>query len=106
MSDAAATNSLAKLSSGSRVLTAKDDAASLAVGSRLAAEIIGLKQAAVNAGQAVSMLQIADGAMSKVNDILLRMKSLSIQAGSGHFRVSIGTPGDCTVIHFKAIKWI
>ena len=83
MSDAAATNSLAKLSAGTRVLTAKDDAASLAVGSRLQAEITGLKQAAVNAGQAVSMLQIADGAMSKVNDILLRMKSLSIQAGSG-----------------------
>ena len=83
MSDAAATSSLAKLSAGTRVLTAKDDAASLAVGSRLQAEIVGLKQASVNAGQAVSMLQIADGAMAKVNDILLRMKSLSIQAGSG-----------------------
>jgi flagellin len=83
MSDAAATSSLAKLSAGTRVLTAKDDAASLAVGSRLNAEIVGLKQAAVNAGQAVSMLQIADGAMAKANDILLRMKSLAIQAGSG-----------------------
>ena len=88
MSDAAATSSLAKLSAGSRVLTAKDDAASLAVGSRLAAEVVGLKQAAVNAGQAVSMLQIADGAMAKVNDILLRMKSLSIQAGSGQLAVA------------------
>jgi flagellin len=83
MSDAAATSSLAKLSAGSRVLGAKDDAASLAVGSRLAAEIAGLKQASVNAGQAVSMLQIADGAMAKVNDILVRMKSLAVQAGSG-----------------------
>jgi flagellin len=83
ISDAAATSSLAKLSAGSRVLTAKDDAASLAVGSRLMAEVVGLTQAAVNAGQAISMLQIADGAMGKVNDILLRMKSLSIQSGSG-----------------------
>ena len=83
MSDAAASLSLAKLSAGTRVLTAKDDAASLAVGSRLQAEIVGLKQASVNAGQAISMLQIADGAMAKVNDILLRMKALSIQAGSG-----------------------
>ena len=83
MADAAASNSLAKLSAGTRVLTAKDDAASLAVGSRLQAEIVGLKQASVNAGQAISMLQIADGAMAKVNDILLRMKALSIQAGSG-----------------------
>lgn len=83
MSDAAATSSLAKLSAGSRVISAKDDAASLAVGSRLNAEVVGLKQASVNAGQAISMLQIADGAMAKVNDILVRMKSLSVQAGSG-----------------------
>ena len=83
VSDAAATNSLAKLSSGTRVVSAKDDAASLAIGSRLEAERTGLQQALVNAGQAVSMLQIADGAMAKVNDILVRMKALSVQAGSG-----------------------
>lgn len=83
ISDAAATTSLAKLSSGTRVVSAKDDAASMAIGSRLQAERTGLQQALVNAGQAVSMLQIADGAMSKVNDILVRMKSLSVQAGSG-----------------------
>jgi len=82
-SNEAATRSLAKLSIGSRVVSAKDDAASLAVGSRLQAEIIGLKQAAVNSGQAISMLQIADGAMSKINNVLLRMKSLAVQSGSG-----------------------
>lgn len=83
ISDNAATSSLAKLSAGKRVLAAKDDAASLAVGSRLNAEVVGLKQAAVNAGQAVSMLQIADGAMAEVDNILVRMKSLAVQAGSG-----------------------
>jgi flagellin len=83
MTDSAATSSLAKLSAGTRVLAAKDDAAGLAVGSRLALDVSGLKQAAVNAGQASSMLQIADGAMSKVNDILSRMKALAVQAGSG-----------------------
>ncbi len=82
MSDAAATNSLAKLSAGTRVLSAKDDAAALAVGARLAAEIVGLKTAAVNAGQAISMLQVADGAMSQINDVLMRMKSLAISSGS------------------------
>ena len=82
-SDSAATNSLAKLSSGSRVRAAKDDAAALAIGSRLNAEVAGLKQASVNAGQAISMLQIADGAMAKVSDILTRMKTLAVQAGSG-----------------------
>jgi flagellin len=83
MNDSAATNSLAKLSAGSRVISAKDDAAALAVGNRLSAEVAGLKQAQVNAGQGVSMLQIADGAMSKVNDVLQRMKTLAVQAGSG-----------------------
>jgi flagellin len=82
-SDAEATSSVAKLSAGKRVLAAKDDAASLAIGSRLSAEVAGLKQAGVNAGQASSMLQIADGAMDKVNDILTRMKTLSVQSGSG-----------------------
>lgn len=82
-SDSEATSSVAKLSAGKRVLAAKDDAASLAIGSRLSAEVAGLKQAGVNAGQASSMLQIADGAMDKVNDILTRMKTLAIQSGSG-----------------------
>jgi flagellin len=87
-STAKATDSLAKLSLGTRVAAAKDDAASLAVGSRLQAEVVGLKQAAVNAGQAVSMLQIADGAMAKINNVLLRMKSLAVQAGSGQLSAS------------------
>ena len=83
VSDMQASNSLAKLSSGQRVLAARDDAAAMAIGSRLSAEVAGLKQASVNAGQAVSMLQITDGAMGKVQDILVRMKSLAVQSGSG-----------------------
>ncbi len=83
VSDREVTSSLAKLSSGSRVQSAKDDAASLAIGSRLNAEVQAQKQAMVNAGQASSMLQIADGAMAKINDILVRMKTLAVQSGSG-----------------------
>ena len=76
--------SLAKLSSGSRVVSAKDDAASLAIGSRIAAEVSALKQASVNAGQASSLLQIADGAMGTTQDILTRMKTLAVQGASGN----------------------
>lgn len=76
-------SSLAKLSSGSRVPTAKDDAAALAVGSKLRAEVAGLNTAANNASQAVSLLQIADGALSTVGDILVRMKALAVQSSSG-----------------------
>ena len=82
-SDMQATSSLAKLSAGTRVLTAKDDAASLAIGSRLAAEVSALRQATVNANQGISLLQIADGAMARISDILIRAKTLAVQAGSG-----------------------
>ena len=74
--------SVAKLSSGTRVIAARDDAAALSIGSRLTAEVASLSQAAVNANQAASMLQIADGAASQIDSILLRMKSLAVQAGS------------------------
>ncbi len=84
MTDTQASNSLAKLSIGKRVVSARDDAASMAVGQRLNSEVQGLRQATVNAGQANSMLQIADGAMSTTSDILTRMKVLSIQSSSGN----------------------
>ncbi|MDH3663606.1 MAG: flagellin, partial [Alphaproteobacteria bacterium] len=80
MNDTAASSSLAKLSIGRRIVSARDDAASLAIGQRLNAEVMGLKQAVVNSGQANSMLQIADGAMSTTSDILTRMKVLAIQS--------------------------
>ncbi|PZP40702.1 MAG: hypothetical protein DI585_00300 [Pseudomonas fluorescens] len=79
----AASSSLNKLSSGSRIPTAKDDAAGLAVGSKLKSEIAGLTQAANNAGQATSLLQIADGALSTIGDVLQRMKTLAVQSSSG-----------------------
>ena len=81
--NSAASSSLAKLSSGSRIVKASDDAASLAVGTKIRADVTALKQAQVNAGQASSMLQVADGALAQTSDILMRMKALSVQAQSG-----------------------
>lgn len=75
--------SLGKLSSGSRIVRASDDAAGLAVGSSLRADVTTLKQAAVNAVQARSVLQTVDGALARVGDILQRMKALATQANSG-----------------------
>lgn len=80
---ASASSSLAKLSSGSRIVKASDDAASLAVGTRLKADVTALKQAASNTAQGQSLLQVADGGMSKVADILQRMKALTVQSQSG-----------------------
>ena len=81
--DMEASRSLAKLSSGSRIVRASDDAASLAVGTKLKADVAALKQAQVNASQGQSVLQVADGAAQQVSDILIRMKALATQAVSG-----------------------
>lgn len=77
------TSSLAKLSSGSRVPSAKDDVAALAVGTKLRAEVQSLQQAQQNVGQGISLLQIADGALDTVADMLTRMKVLAVQSTSG-----------------------
>lgn len=75
--------SLAKLSSGSRIVRASDDAAGLAVASRLQANVTTLKQAAINGIQARSLLQTADGALARIGDMLQRMKALATQSNSG-----------------------
>jgi len=83
VNDAGVSRSVARLSAGTRVLAARDDAAALAIGSGLRAEVASLKQASVNAGQAASMLQIADGATAQIDKLLVRMKSLAVQSSSG-----------------------
>ncbi len=76
------TKSLSKLSSGQRVVSAKDDAASMAIGSRIKADVASLRQIQVNSTQAISLLQVAEGAQARVYDMLVRLKSLASQAGS------------------------
>lgn len=80
---ASAANSVSKLASGSRIVRASDDAAGLAVSAKLSADTAVLKQAATNASQAASILQIADGGLARIGDVLERMKSLAAQAVSG-----------------------
>jgi len=72
-----------RLSSGLRINGAKDDAAGLAVAQRMAAQISSLNQAAQNGNDGISMLQTADGAMSNIQNMLQRMKSLATQAANG-----------------------
>lgn len=77
------TNTLAKLSSGSRVPNAKADAASLAIGTSLKSDIAAFEQARINTQQGSSILQIADGAFQTISDALTRMTSLTTQSQSG-----------------------
>jgi flagellin len=76
-------SALAKLSSGSRITSASDDAAGLAISTRISSDVTTLQQAATNASQATSILQTADGGASNISDILARMKSLASESASG-----------------------
>lgn len=76
-------DSIAKLSSGTRVFEASEDAAALAIGSSLKVDVSSLRAAQINVSQGVSMLQIADGSLGKVQDVLVRMKSIALTSSSG-----------------------
>ncbi len=74
--------SLEKLSSGQRINRAGDDAAGLAISENLKAQIRGLKQAERNAEDGISLVQIAEGALTEISSILIRLRELSVQAAS------------------------
>lgn len=73
-----------RITSGIRVVSAGDDAAALAVGTSLKIENSGLNTAMLNAASGNSMLQIVDGALGQISDILTRLKTIATQASSGH----------------------
>ena len=73
---------LEKLASGQRINRAGDDAAGLAISENLKAQIRGLSQAERNAQDGVSLVQIAEGALSEVSNILIRLRELGVQASS------------------------
>jgi flagellin len=73
---------LAKLSSGSRITKAADDAAGLAISEKLKANIRGLKQADRNANDGISMVQTAEGGLNETSAILTRMRELAVQTAS------------------------
>lgn len=74
--------SLEKLSSGSRINSAGDDAAGLAISENLRAQIRGLKQAKRNAQDGVSMIQVSEGGLNECTNILIRLRELAIQSAS------------------------
>ncbi len=78
-----ASSSVSKLASGSRIVKASDDAAGLAIGTRLKADVTALTQAGINASQGASVVQVADGGLSRIGDVLQRMKALAAQSLSG-----------------------
>lgn len=76
-------NSLAKISSGSRIVRASDDAAGSAISQAIKSDITSLEAAAQTVQQVDALLQIADGGLQRVAEILQRVKSLATQWNSG-----------------------
>ena len=79
-SASALTTSLQRLSSGLRINSAKDDAAGMAISSRMSAQINGMNQAARNANDGVSLAQTAEGSLNAISDNLQRIRDLAVQS--------------------------
>jgi flagellin len=75
-------NAMQQLSTGKRINSAKDDAAGLAISSRMTAQITGLDQAVRNGNDSVSMLQTTEGAMIEMTNMLQRMRELAVQSSN------------------------
>jgi flagellin len=73
-------STMERLSTGLRINSAKDDAAGLAISSKMTSQIRGLNQAVRNSNDAISMVQVAEGAMKEVTNMFQRMRELAVQA--------------------------
>jgi len=90
-----------QLATGKRINKAGDDAAGLAIASRMTAQINGVAQGARNGNDAVSLLQTADGALVEVTNMLQRMRELAVQASTG---TNGQTDRSALQVEFKALR--
>ena len=89
---ASLSTTMQRLSSGLRINSAKDDAAGLAIADRMNTQVRGMNVAVRNAGDAISMAQVAEGGLSTMNDLLQRMRELAVQDSNAPN--SAGSAGD------------
>ena len=81
-SQSSLTTALQRISSGLRINSAKDDAAGMAISSRMSAQISGVNQASRNANDGISLAQTAEGSLQSVSDSLQRMRELAVQSSN------------------------
>ena len=93
---------MARLSSGLRINSAGDDAAGLAIVSRMESQVRGLSQAVRNANDGISLMQTTEGAVNEVSNMLQRMRELAVQAASGTNNPSDQVALDLEVQQLKA----
>ena len=79
----ALSKAMEQLSTGKKINTAADDAAGLAISTRMSSQIVGLEQSVQNASDAISMIQTAESALDEITTMLLRMRELALQASNG-----------------------
>ena len=90
-----------RLATGTRINSASDDAAGLAIASKMTSQVKGLEQASRNANDAISLVQTVEGAGKEILNILTRMKELSVQATSGTYSA---TDRDAMDLEFQQLK--
>ena len=95
-------SSMAKLSSGQKVNSAADDAAGLAIASRMTAQIRGLAMAVKNSNDSMSLAQTAEGAMEEVTNMLQRIRELAVQSANGTMNSGDRSSLDAEVQALKA----
>jgi flagellin len=96
----AMSQTMERLSTGQRINSAADDAAGLAISSKMTSQINGLNMAVRNANDAISMVQTADGALIEVSNMLQRMRELAVQAASA---TNTDTDRDSLDLEFEAL---
>lgn len=92
--DRAMSSAMERLSTGSRINSAKDDAAGLAIAERMSSTVGGLNMAVRNANDGISLLQTVEGATKEISAMLSRMRELSVQAASGTYTATDRTALD------------
>jgi len=99
--NAGLSQAMERLSTGKRINSAKDDAAGLAISTKMTSEIRGLSAAIRNANDGLSVTQVAEGAMGEVSNILQRMRELAVQGSSGTVSTSDRTAINAEVNELK-----
>ena len=85
----ALSKAMEQLSTGKKINTAADDAAGLAISTRMSTQIIGLEQSIQNASDAISMINTAEGALDEVTNLLQRMRELALQASPWELKTAL-----------------
>ncbi|PSJ39671.1 flagellin N-terminal helical domain-containing protein [Allosphingosinicella deserti] len=98
----ALSTAMERLSSGRRINSAKDDAAGLAIASKMTSQIRGMNQAVRNSNDGISFAQTAEGALNEVTNMLQRVRELAVQSASGTYSASDRTNLNAEVTELKA----